>query len=74
MNGCTLKKCTMLPMSAPPTPPTTSTTGTAAHSGQWCLVTSTASSTAENPTSEPIDRSMPPERITKVAPTAATIR
>jgi hypothetical protein len=74
MNGWTLKKWIMQPISAPPAQPVTSTTSAASGTGRWARITSSAKSIPLNPMTEPIDRSMPPARMTNVAPTAAITR
>ena len=61
------------PMARPRVPPTSSTstmTGTALQP----LPSSLAASTPDSATTDPTLRSMPPVMITKVMPTASTIR
>ena len=61
------------PMARPSVTPTSSTsaiTGTGLHPA----ASSFAASTPDSATTEPTERSMPPVRITKVIPTASTMR
>ncbi|MNT91282.1 hypothetical protein D3C72_2323500 [compost metagenome] len=51
-----------------------STSGMAVSGLQWWCSTRLASTMVVSATTEPTDRSMPPERITKVMPTATMIK
>ncbi|CKU68729.1 Uncharacterised protein [Mycobacterium tuberculosis] len=61
-------------MKAPKAVPITSTSGITTPGLQPCFSTSEADTMVVNAITEPTDRSMPPERITKVMPTATTMR
>ena len=51
-----------------------SSTSTITGSGLQPMLSSFAASTPDSATTDPTDRSMPPVMITKVMPTASTIR
>lgn len=74
MNGWISKVWMIQPMSVPLAAPTSRTSGMTVARGQPCDSTSQAVSMVERATMEPTDRSMPPVRMTKVAPTATTRR
>ncbi len=61
-------------MNAPKQVPISSTTGTAAAGLQPWRSTSDANTMVVSATTAPTDRSMPPERMTKVMPTATMMR
>ncbi|MCY1312678.1 hypothetical protein D9M70_631210 [compost metagenome] len=61
-------------MKAPKAVPMSSTSGIATAGLQPRCSTSAASTMVLSATTEPTERSMPPERITKVMPTATMIR
>jgi hypothetical protein len=61
-------------MPVPKSAPTASTAGTAMTPGSRHFSKASASRTLTRPTTAPTDRSIPPERITKVSPMAAMPR
>src|SRR5471032_3533382 len=74
MNGCSLKKWINAPIAAPYNAPKTSTSGTITHIGQCRCSANTAQRMVVNATTEPTDRSMPPDTITNVMPIATISR
>ena len=73
MKGWTSKYSMTRPIITPSRGPTTSTAPTASGIGQPAL-SAVARITVDSATTDPTDRSMPPVRMTKVMPTASTIR
>ena len=74
MKGCSRNRSIKKPMQAPNTVPITNTSGMAAVGLQPWRSTSDASTIVVNATTEPTDRSMPPDRMTNVMPTATITR
>ena len=73
-NGGSSKYSTSQPCSVPNPAPAASPIAMAASGWSPACSTSAATSTLVKAMTEPIERSIPPERITKVAPIAATPR
>jgi hypothetical protein len=62
------------PIAAPNSAPPASSNGISSSGGQCARSTPQASSMVVKATTEPTDRSMPPDRITKLMPIATTSR
>src|ERR1700754_5144026 len=74
INGCSLKKWISAPIAAPNNAPNSSTSGTIAQIGQCHHCAATAHRMVVSATTEPTDRSMPPDTITNVMPSATISR
>ncbi|MDT4889734.1 hypothetical protein FQZ97_1264760 [compost metagenome] len=74
MKGCSRKRSMSRPMNAPKAVPIASTSGITMAGLHPCFSTSEADTIVVSAITEPTDRSMPPDRITKVMPTATTMR
>ena len=74
MNGCSLNRWMIPPMTPPKHAPSSSTSATTAAGGQCACCSSHAEIIVDSASTDPTDRSIPPDRITKPMPTAITSR
>jgi hypothetical protein len=74
MKGWSRKRSIRRPMVAPNSVPMASTSGIAMAGLHPCFSTSEAETMVVSAITDPTDRSMPPDRITKVMPTATMHR